>query len=188
MFLKWQLLILGLGLVIFLNAQNTISGVVLGEDQQVLENVAVVLLPTNQGVNTNALGEFEFSNLEEGNYTLQFALLGYAQARQELQLKNGSGVAPIQLQLKPSSFVMDEVLIKGTRAGEKTPMTYTNLEEEVLEQQNLGQDVPFLLRWTPSAIVTSDAGAGIGYTGIRIRGTDPTRINITINGVPLNDS
>ena len=67
-------------------------------------------------------------------------------------------------------------------------MTYTSLDEEELEKSNLGQDVPFLLRWTPSAVVTSDAGTGVGYTGIRIRGTDPTRINVTINGIPLNDA
>lgn len=59
---------------------------------------------------------------------------------------------------------------------------------EEIEKQNLGQDLPFLLNWTPSVVTTSDAGAGVGYTGIRIRGSDGARINVTINGIPINDS
>ena len=70
----------------------------------------------------------------------------------------------------------------------KTPTTYTNLSTGDVESSNFGQDLPFLLRMTPSTVVTSDAGAGVGYTGIRIRGVDPTRTNVTVNGIPLNDS
>jgi iron complex outermembrane receptor protein len=80
------------------------------------------------------------------------------------------------------------VVVKATRANGKTPTTFTNLSQEKIQQQNFGQDVPFLLNWTPSVVTTSDAGTGIGYTGIRIRGSDPTRINVTINGIPYNDS
>jgi iron complex outermembrane receptor protein len=83
---------------------------------------------------------------------------------------------------------LEEVNVNALRATEKTPMTYTNLEKEVIEEQNLGQDLPYLLSNTPSVVTTSDAGAGVGYTGFRVRGTDPTRINVTINGIPLNDS
>ena len=82
----------------------------------------------------------------------------------------------------------DEMIVSATRAGEKTPMTYTNVGKEELEKNNFGQDVPFLLKYTPSVVVSSDAGTGIGYTGIRVRGSDPTRTNVTINGIPLNDS
>ena len=70
----------------------------------------------------------------------------------------------------------------------KTPTTFTNVDADEIQKQNLGQDLPFLLNWTPSVVTTSDAGAGVGYTGIRIRGSDPTRINVTINGIPINDS
>jgi iron complex outermembrane recepter protein len=79
------------------------------------------------------------------------------------------------------------VIIESTRADDKTPMTFTNLRKKDLQELNTGQDVPFLLRFTPSLVATSDAGNGIGYTGLWIRGSDPSRINITINGVPLND-
>ncbi|MBL7898773.1 MAG: TonB-dependent receptor plug domain-containing protein, partial [Crocinitomicaceae bacterium] len=82
----------------------------------------------------------------------------------------------------------DEVLITSTRAGDQTPTTYTNLSSQKIEKINYGQDIPYLFNLTPSVVITSDAGAGVGYTGIRIRGVDPTRTNVTINGIPINDS
>jgi iron complex outermembrane receptor protein len=87
-----------------------------------------------------------------------------------------------------NSLNLQEVEIISARASTKTPVTYSNMSKEELEAFNFGQDVPFLLTLTPSVIATSDAGTGIGYTGFRIRGTDANRINITSNGIPLNDS
>lgn len=83
---------------------------------------------------------------------------------------------------------LEEVRIVSTRATAKTPVTFTNVNKEQIGKQNFGQDIPFLLSFTPSVITTSDAGSGIGYTGMRIRGTDATRINITANGIPMNDA
>jgi iron complex outermembrane receptor protein len=83
---------------------------------------------------------------------------------------------------------LNEVIVKATRASSKSGMAFTTIRKKALEKQNLGQDIPFLLDQTPSVVITSDAGAGVGYTGIRIRGTDPTRINVTLNGIPFNDS
>jgi iron complex outermembrane recepter protein len=84
--------------------------------------------------------------------------------------------------------ILDEVSVNAIRAKTNTPVAFTNLNKKQIEKSNLGQDLPFLISSTPSIVTTSDAGAGIGYTGFRIRGTDPTRINVTINGIPLNDS
>ena len=84
--------------------------------------------------------------------------------------------------------LLKEVNVNALRAGEKTPVAFTNISEAEIEKGNLGQDLPYLISLTPSVVTTSDAGAGVGYTGFRIRGTDPTRINVTINGIPLNDS
>ncbi|MBL6872692.1 MAG: TonB-dependent receptor [Flavobacteriales bacterium] len=83
---------------------------------------------------------------------------------------------------------LEEVNIRALRASEKTPMSYSNIDQQQLEEQNLGQDIPYMLSLTPSIVTTSDAGAGIGYTGFRVRGSDPTRINVTIDGIPLNDA
>ncbi len=83
---------------------------------------------------------------------------------------------------------LNEVKINALRAGEKTPVTFTNISKSEIEAGNLGQDLPYIISLTPSVVTTSDAGAGIGYTGFRIRGSDATRINVTVNGIPLNDS
>ncbi len=83
---------------------------------------------------------------------------------------------------------LQEVVILGTKAQNNNPITFQNLNKKEIDKQNFGQDLPFLLNFTPSTVVSSDAGAGVGYTGIRIRGTDPTRTNVTINGVPINDA
>lgn len=90
--------------------------------------------------------------------------------------------------LNQSAFMIEEVQVAAVRADSKTPTTYTNLTEKEIQQNNFGQDLPYLLQSTPSTVVTSDAGAGVGYTGIRIRGVDPTRTNVTVNGIPLNDA
>ena len=82
---------------------------------------------------------------------------------------------------------IEQVNINALRASENTPVTFTNISKNKIEEQNLGQDIPYLLSNTTSIVTTSDAGSGIGYTGFRLRGTDQTRINVTINGVPLND-
>ncbi|MEX1201857.1 MAG: Plug domain-containing protein, partial [Ferruginibacter sp.] len=83
---------------------------------------------------------------------------------------------------------LQPVEMNTVRANDKTPIAKTNLSKKEIEQRNNGQDLPFLLQFTPSVVVNSDAGNGIGYTGIRIRGTDASRINITLNGIPYNDS
>ena len=84
--------------------------------------------------------------------------------------------------------VLEEVIVNALRANEKTPVAFTNLSKTEIEKGNLGQDLPYMISLTPSVVTTSDAGAGVGYTGFRVRGSDPTRINVTVNGIPLNDS
>lgn len=86
------------------------------------------------------------------------------------------------------SVRLQDVQVVSTRAGKKTPMAFTNMGKRELGEVNFGKDIPTLLQLTPSVLATSDAGTGIGYTGIRVRGTDPTRINITANGIPVNDA
>ena len=88
----------------------------------------------------------------------------------------------------PLSSILEEVQVSGVNAREKTPVSYTNVTEEAIEKHNLGQDLPYLISLTPSIVSSSDAGAGIGYTYMTIRGSDASRINVTVNGIPLNDS
>jgi iron complex outermembrane receptor protein len=83
---------------------------------------------------------------------------------------------------------LEEVLISSIRATTKTPVSFSNVSKEKIAPRNLGQDIPILLNYLPSVVTTSDAGNGVGYTGIRVRGSDATRVNVTINGIPYNDS
>ena len=89
---------------------------------------------------------------------------------------------------RDSFLLLEPVEVKAIRAGENSPFTKTNLTKKQIEKLNLGQDLPFILNQTPSVVVNSDAGNGVGYTGIRIRGSDASRINVTLNGVPFNDA
>ena len=86
------------------------------------------------------------------------------------------------------SVELQNVQVVATRATHKTPVAFTNMSKEQLKAVNHGQDIPYLLSLTPSVTMTSDAGNGIGYTSLRVRGTDPSRINITANGIPMNDA
>jgi iron complex outermembrane recepter protein len=83
---------------------------------------------------------------------------------------------------------LDEVLVSAVRVTSKTPVSFSNLDKKEIKLRNLGQDIPILMNYLPSVVTTSDAGNGVGYTGIRVRGSDATRVNVTINGIPYNDS
>ena len=89
---------------------------------------------------------------------------------------------------RDSFLLLEPVEVRAIRAGENSPFTKTNLSKKQIEKVNLGQDLPFIINQTPSVVVNSDAGNGVGYTGIRIRGSDASRINVTLNGVPFNDA
>lgn len=93
-------------------------------------------------------------------------------------------------QQKPQDTItqLDEVLVSAVRAGKKTPIAFSNLDKKDIAPRNLGQDIPILMNYLPSVVTTSDAGNGFGYTGIRVRGSDATRVNVTINGIPYNDA
>ncbi|MDE6279664.1 MAG: Plug domain-containing protein, partial [Paramuribaculum sp.] len=96
--------------------------------------------------------------------------------------------------VKPSTSLvgkdveLPEVQVLSNRATTDTPVAFSNISRKAIEKVNDGRDIPFLLSMVPSMVFTSDAGAGIGYTSMRVRGTDPSRINVTINGVPQNDA
>ncbi|WP_338410492.1 TonB-dependent receptor [uncultured Flavobacterium sp.] len=95
-----------------------------------------------------------------------------------------------QEQLKDSTKIttLDEVMVSAIRVDSQTPITFSNLDKKDIASRNLGQDIPMLMNFMPSVVTTSDAGAGVGYTGIRVRGSDASRVNVTINGIPYNDS
>jgi len=132
---------------------------------------------------TNESGLF-YMAVKKGTYTVNITNVGFKKL--EEKLSPSSTVAEIKLQRQ--DLFLQEVEIKAVRASEKSPFTKTNISKKEIEKNNLGQDLPYLLNQSPSVVVNSDAGNGVGYTGIHIRGTDATRINVTLNGIPYNDA
>lgn len=181
-------LAMGLLLSTSLWGQCLLSGQVKDENDEPLPGANVVILETGQGAAADAEGQFRIPGVAPGGYTLQVTFVGFETENLAFSVGKGETEKQLELLLQSRNVLAGEAIVRATRAGATTPMTYTNIKGEALQENNLGVDVPFLLQWTPSAVVSSDAGAGIGYTGIRIRGTDPTRINVTINGIPLNDA
>ena len=83
---------------------------------------------------------------------------------------------------------LEEAIVKAVRVKSNAPVTHSNLTKKEIDKRNLGQDIPMLLNFLPSVVTASDAGAGVGYTYLRVRGSDATRVNVTINGIPYNDA
>lgn len=178
------LAVLGLGWQGISHAQFNITGQISDDQHEALAGASIWLEATNKATISNPDGGFKISGIRKGDYVINVSFIGYGSYRQQILLDRDMA---LEISLQPEAFLTDEVIVTATRASEKTPVTFTNVSKEEIQKQNLGQDIPFLLNQTPSVVVTSDAGAGVGYTGIRIRGSDPTRINVTINGIPYND-
>ncbi len=137
------------------------------------------------GAVSNLKGDFKIKNIPAGKYSVNISFLGYETFRKEITLDKDLHFI---CQLKESIVMGEEVVITAIRAGQKDPIAFTNISGEEIARKNSGKDIPYLLSLTPSLVSSSEAGNGIGYSGFRIRGTDANRINITVNGVPLNDS
>lgn len=166
-------------------AQFKISGKVTEINGKALSGASVKLKSSGFTAVTNANGDYEFGNLAAGNYTMVVTYIGYATQEKTV---NVNGNVTVNFTLQPLAFVADEVVVSATRAATNSASTYQNINKESIAKNNFGQDLPFLLDNTPGVVVTSDAGAGVGYTGIRIRGSDAARVNVTLNGIPFNDS
>jgi len=149
-----------------------------------LTGASVMIAGTFKGVQTGVDGSYLISGLKDGDYLVRYSFIGYETFSGNMILK---GDSILDVQLKPMAVITDDVVISATRAGNQTPLAYTNVTREILEKRNSGQDMPFLLSLTPSFVETSETGIGVGYTSLRIRGTDASRINVTIDGIPLND-
>ncbi|MEJ7739110.1 MAG: TonB-dependent receptor [Chitinophagaceae bacterium] len=180
---KWSLAIC----YIFFNglvfAQQVFTGKVIDSDNRSPLAGATVEI-ANAGTRiTDQNGLFSVSNLQGSRFVL-VSSIGYKSLRSQIEFSAGI----TEIKLERHKLFLQPVEIRAIRAGEKSPFTKTNLGKAEIERNNLGQDLPFLLNQTPSVVIHSDAGNGVGYTGIRIRGSDPTRINVTLNGIPYNDA
>jgi len=173
-------------LPLFVQAQLILRGSVSQSGtNRVLPGASVKILNPAKSTQTDASGLYQFNNLQAGSYTLVVSYLGYTSVERTIKL---TADQHLDFQLSAAAFLADEVIVRSTRATDRTATTFKNIGSAEIEANNFGQDLPFILNNTPGVVVTSDAGGGVGYTGIRIRGSDATRVNVTLNGIPYNDS
>jgi iron complex outermembrane receptor protein len=165
--------------------QFTITGTVMDEDSAPLTGAVISLNDAYTYAISNREGKFSIAVNSGESATIKVDFLGYKTSE---RLIAKSTCSDLEFLLLQDAFSIAEVQVASVQLNKKTPMAFTEMNEDDLERLNFGQDLPYLLRMQPSVVTTSDAGAGIGYTGLRIRGSDATRINVTINGIPVNDS
>jgi iron complex outermembrane receptor protein len=166
------------------NAQKvTVSGKIVDKNQKILAGATVLVKETNQGLSSDLDGNFSF-RLNKGSFTIQVSYIGFKTIEKNVYLDKDKVVTIV---LYEDDNVLDEVLVSAVRATSSIPVTYSNLSKKELAKRNLGQDIPILLNYLPSVISSSDAGAGVGYTYLNVRGSNSERINVTINGIPYND-
>ncbi|MDD3755175.1 MAG: TonB-dependent receptor [Bacteroidales bacterium] len=165
-----------------LNSQIIITGKVIDQEtQSPLPWANIKIDGTYLGTVSGNDGNFTL-NVKSLPVTLIISYMGYETDTVVVKEQQKNLIA-----LKRKSILTDEIVVSAIRQEDKSPKTYTNVTIEKIQSLKAGQDLPLILNFTPSVVATSDAGNGIGYTDIRIRGTDITRINVTINGVPYND-
>lgn len=170
---------------ILTNAQTfTLTGKVVDENNNSLSKATVLVEERKNGTSTNFDGKFTI-NLTKGNHTIQVSFIGYKTVSKEVSLTKNN---EIEFVLFPNSTLLEEVLVAAVRVKANAPVTHTNISKKELAKRNLGQDIPTLLNYLPSVVTTTDAGAGVGYSSLRVRGSDATRVNVTINGIPYNDA
>lgn len=164
---------------------QTITGTIRNaETSEPLSGANILQMVTDNGTASNQDGSFTLKLIETKNPKIRISYIGY----QTKIIDTGERDWPSVIYLQPKTILSNAIFVEALRVEKTTPMAYETITRAEIEEKNFGRDLPYLLSITPSVIVSSDAGAGIGYTGMRIRGVDPTRINVTINGVPVNDS
>ena len=167
-------------------AQTTLQGTITNTEGQPLFGVAVAVGDQAFGTTTDAQGAYRLAGLRPGPVRVRLSHVGHAPMDTTFTLQAGSNSASLTLRTKV--YEIREAEVTAVRAGDRTPVAKSTLTREQIERINTGVDLPILLDLQPSVVTTTDAGTGFGYTGIRVRGTDPTRINVTVNGVPINDA
>ena len=163
---------------------HTVKGRVTDSAGNPLTGASVILTGTFRGTMTDAAGSFKLENVRDGENLMSFSFIGYETGILNLMIKSDTTVNIVLVQ---TSVLTDDVVISATRAGARAPFAYSNVDKLALEKLGTASDMPYLLTLTPSFVETSEAGNGVGYTSMRIRGTDASRINVTIDGIPLND-
>lgn len=170
----------------FLWSQVTMSGQITDEQGNPVLGARMKIRGTYLMTASDLNGRYQLKLNANTTYVLEISQIGFQSVLDTIKV--GEQNFEKNYRLSAPEFMTNSVVVNASNVNENTPMTFNDINREQIEKMNFGQDIPYLLDEIPSSVVSSDAGAGIGYTGIRIRGTDPTRTNVTVNGIPINDS
>jgi len=176
-------------LILFLSINSTLQAQIIGrvldaQTKKPLQGASIQILNSQIGTQTDESGFFEIKTISK-NEEILISFVGYASKKQALSsTKTNLG----DIYLFSESILSEDIIVNAQRVDASTPMAFKTLTSEDIERINLGQDLPYLIQMTPSILSSSDAGAGVGYTYMSIRGVDQARINVTINGIPVNDA
>ncbi len=166
-------------------AQYAISGTISNKETgETLPGANIVLQNSFLVAVSSYKGSFTLTGVKKGSYIIKVSYVGFETYEEKIEV---SSDLKLNIDLVSKTYMSEEVIISAIRAGGGAPTTYNILTAEQIEKNNTGRDLPYIMETLPSVVVNSDAGNGVGYTGIKIRGTDLTGINVTLNGVPLND-
>ncbi|MBT4780053.1 MAG: TonB-dependent receptor [Polaribacter sp.] len=170
---------------ILVNAQRvTLSGKVLDKNQEPLSGATIQIRSLNQGTATDVEGKFSL-NIPKGTYKVAISYLGFKTRYLDQKITQNENIT---VELFQDENILEEVLVSAVRVNAEVPVTFSNLSKKEIAKRNLGQDIPILLNYMPSVVSSSDAGAGVGYTYMSVRGSNGERINVTVNGIPYNDA
>lgn len=180
------LLLLMVALSTFAQAKKVeITGKVTSKKNATAIAAATISVSNNVITTTNESGVYKLQ-LAAGNYTLKISHINFKD--EEINITAKGNTLELNFELEQKETQLQTLEISSIRANDKTPFAKTNLNKNDIAKINQGYDIPVMLNQTPSLLINSDAGNGVGYTYMRIRGTDATRINVTLNGIPYNDA
>ncbi len=166
-------------------AQQTVHGTVIdAQTGDSLPGANIIQVHTQNGTASDKNGHFSLKLIKNESSKIQISYIGY----KEKTVNVAHQKRTLTVKLSPKIHQSNAIFVQGVRAGKSAPIASHTIEHAEIKNKNMGQSFTYLLSNLPSVTTTSDAGAGIGYTSMHIRGVDPTRINITINGIPVNDA
>ena len=165
-------------------SQDLVEGNIKDSKGNIISGANIYISSTKEVLFSNIKGDF-YIKIPSEKFKISISHVGYI--TKEITIISNEKKY-YEITLEDGILLSDEIKVTSTRVKENSPFAFSNISRNFIEENNIGRDIPFLIQSTPSAYSTSDAGNGVGYTGVRIRGSDATRINVTINGVPYNDS
>lgn len=184
MFFKTQIISIVLLFITLCMSANSIHGKVTDQQNKPLTGASIRIQNSGFGAVTDENGEYSIQKLN-GKVLVEVSFVGFKTEIKEVIV---AGDEQVNVVLQEAPFVYNDVVVSATRAQNKSPFAYTNISKKELDEKKNGEELPFVLNTSPSVVTFSENGTPFGNTGFRVRGSDPSRVNVTVDGIPLNDA